>query len=556
MVDDRVLARGVQRGRRVHQAVDVRPAVTRLHADRRRRLPAGGEQPRDVCLLERLDQATAGVAEHRHRWRVRRGVAVDEEAAVGRHGHHVIAVLRRQQLLPLAVEADAIEVVEVRIAAGFLAVAHEVDLAGLLVHAHDPLHVAAAARDTVLQLAGGQVVQVQVDPVVALRPPDQLVRRRQHPPQVLGHRRIADLRRHLLLEQRADGAGLRVGDTHPRRLVIARAGNKRHVGAVGVPLHVADLAAAGDVIGDRGAVEVWRHPEAHDVRRAAVAEVDDDAADVENSAVTGQRILPLLQLRRTDSGPHQVHVVHAARIVLERGELARIGRPGDHRPVAVRPAGVVGGVAEILDAVGGELHLAAGRQLGRPQVGVTDGDGPPAVGGDAHIASAARRRWPRVGRHAAVALQVAAPVASLDGDRDPAAVPRQVEVGEGQPVPLQLQPGGGAERGRQSGRVEDRLAGAARRVDQEVRRAGGCRGAVPEPAVVEPGQAGHRAGHQRRRRRAKELFGASVIVGRELSWLLGRQRRGEQQWSKTVQAHEFGSGREGESAHAGRKPYP
>ena len=50
-------------------------------------------------------------------------------------------------------------------------------------------------------------------------------------------------------------------------------------------------------------------------------------------------------------GVHQIHLADAALVLLKGRDLFRIGRPEQDRPVAVRPAGVVGGVAEILHAV-------------------------------------------------------------------------------------------------------------------------------------------------------------------------------------------------------------
>src|SRR5690349_18558494 len=45
-------------------------------------------------------------------------------------------------------------------------------------------------------------------------------------------------------------------------------------------------------------------------------------------------------------------ISRGAAVVLERGDLARVGRPGDDGVRAVHPAGVVRRVAEVLDAVG------------------------------------------------------------------------------------------------------------------------------------------------------------------------------------------------------------
>ncbi len=87
----------------------------------------------------------------------------------------MVCVLGGEQPLATAVEADPVQMLEVRVAAPLLPRAHEVDGARSLVHAHDLVHVAITARYAILQAAGGEIVEVQMDPVVPLRPPDQLV---------------------------------------------------------------------------------------------------------------------------------------------------------------------------------------------------------------------------------------------------------------------------------------------------------------------------------------------------------------------------------------------
>src|SRR3989454_8180185 len=58
----------------------------------------------------------------------------------------------------------------------FHALSAEVDRACPLVDVHDGFDVAIATRDSGLETPGGEIVQVEVNPAVALRPPDQLVR--------------------------------------------------------------------------------------------------------------------------------------------------------------------------------------------------------------------------------------------------------------------------------------------------------------------------------------------------------------------------------------------
>jgi hypothetical protein len=133
----------------------------------------------------------------------------------------VVRALWRQQRLPTAVESDPVQVLEVGVAPRLLPRSHEVDGPRFVIDAQNVVDVPFPARDPVLETAGGEIVQIKVEPVVALGPPDQLVRRGQHAPQVLGQRRIADLGAHALLKQGAHLAGLRVGDADPGALVVA-----------------------------------------------------------------------------------------------------------------------------------------------------------------------------------------------------------------------------------------------------------------------------------------------------------------------------------------------
>ena len=108
--------------------------------------------------------------------------------------------------------------------------------------------------------------------------------------------------------------------------------------------------------------------------------------------VAGQRILPGLQRRMADRRVDEVHLADAALILLERRDLLRVGRPEEDRAVAARPAGVVGRVAEVLDAVLGQLRLPAGRDVADPEIPVAD-----------------ERRALAVGRHLRVRGRRAAP---------------------------------------------------------------------------------------------------------------------------------------------------
>ncbi len=80
--------------------------------------------------------------------------------------------------------------------------------------------------------------------------------------------------------------------------------------------------------------------------------------------------------------------------MLEGGDLLRVGRPEQNRPVTLGPSGVVGGVSEVLDTIGGDLGLFSILGVADPEVVVTDEGGLGAVGGKnmASKSGAARRR--------------------------------------------------------------------------------------------------------------------------------------------------------------------
>ena len=219
-----------------------------------------------------------------------------------------------------------------------------------------------------LQLAGLQIVKVELAPVVALREPDRFVRARQVLPVDASVARLEEGLA-LFLEHVADRAGRGVGDAQVGLLVVARRRDERHLAAVGTPLHVDPLAAALHVVAERRAVLILVHLEADDLR---AVDLDHDALDHRDVLVAGQRILPGPQRRMPGGGVDEIHVAGLALILLEGGDLLRIGRPLEHRPIAADPAGVVGGVAVVLDAVGRELLVRAGRHVANPEVVVAD----------------------------------------------------------------------------------------------------------------------------------------------------------------------------------------
>ena len=83
--------------------------------------------------------------------------------------------------------------------------------------------------------------------------------------------------------------------------------------------------------------------------------------------VAGQRVLPGVERRMRRDGVDQVHLAGLALVLAEGRDLLRVGRPGHDRPIAEAPAGVVGGVAVVLHAVGRELLVRAGRRRPAPR---------------------------------------------------------------------------------------------------------------------------------------------------------------------------------------------
>ncbi len=365
-----------------------------------------------------------------------------------------------------------------------------------------------------------------MSPVVAAGVPDHLAALRQHAP--VG-RVVAGLVERLdrLLQHLAHLARLGVGHPERRPLVVARRRHEEDARRVRAPFDVGPAPAADHVVADARPVRVGRHAEPDHARAARRVEVDHDPVDPEDHAVLGERVLPRLQPRVPDVRRDEVHLAHAAGIVLERRDPARVRRPEQDRPVALRPAGVVRRVAEVLDAVRGQPRLLARLEVADPEVVVADERGAPAVRGDDAIA---RRPVAATGRGvAAVAAEVAGVRADREDDRDGSAVAGELDVpqrqGErrvrrvrrrrerrGQPFVVERPPP------RPPGRVDQHVLGPLR---EPV--------AVPEPVAVDPGRAHGRAVDEPRDVLWQKPLGAGVVVGRERRRrvrLLGEARRG------------------------------
>src|SRR5689334_6140432 len=101
-------------------------------------------------------------------------------------------------------------------------------------------------------------------------------------------------------------------------------------------------------------------------------DVNDDAFDPEDLIVARKRILPGLEFGMSHLRPDEIHIARSARVMLESGDLFRIRRPDNDRPVTPGPPGVVGCIAVILHAIRRELPLLAIGDLFYPEVIVAD----------------------------------------------------------------------------------------------------------------------------------------------------------------------------------------
>ena len=233
------------------------------------------------------------------------------------------------------------------------------------------------------------------------------------------------------------------------------------------------------------------------------------------------------------AGVDEVHLADAALVLLEGRDLLRVGRPDEDRAVAPRPAGVVGGVAEVLHAVGGELRFPARRDVAHPEVLVADERGQAAVGRrdvgpDRRTAAPARHLFRlRIRGRACRRRQIARPAFRADREGHRAAVGGEVERRERQMRPRVGRSRRRGQRGGELRLVERRAARLARRIDQHELGPVGRRRAVPEATVGEPGRTDPRVEDERRRVVGHERLGAGVVVVREHTRLRlsGRHRR-------------------------------
>jgi hypothetical protein len=251
---------------------------------------------------------------------------------------------------------------------------------------------------------------------------------------------------------------------------------------VRTPFDVGPLAAAaGDVIAERRAVLIGRKLQANDL---GAVEIDNHALDGGDHFIAGKRILPGFELGMPDLGLDQIHFSGAALVLLEGGNLFRIGRPQKDGAIAVNPAGVVRGVAEIFHAVGSQLRFLVAGDVAQPKIPVANEGGALAVGRLRFVARSCRRFARFALDCAAVDLQVAFPVLSAQGERDRLLIRGKLEGHEGQVRRFVCFSCCGGERGGEFGVVECRLMRAARGVKEDELDSIRAGVAIPETIVV------------------------------------------------------------------------
>ena len=371
------------------------------------------------------------------------------------------------------VEIDAIEMREVGIVAGFTADGGEPDAARCGIDAQDLGDAAVAGGDLVPELADAKVVEVEMAPVVALRVPEEFTGLGKVVP-VDAALTGFELGGGLLFVDVSDFAGSGVSEAQFLVFVIAGSGDESERFRVRSPLdvfparRVVEPHAAGDVVAEGGAVLVGRHFEADD---GAGIRVDDDALDHGDGVIAGKRIFPLMQDRVADFCLDQVHVADVALVLLKGGNLFRVGRPEDDGAITRNPAGVVGSVAEVFDAVVGELRFMASSDVAEPKIPVADEDGALAIGGERLGRSDVGLGG--VERRAGCAGAIAEVALGAEGDGDGAHVWGKIDGGKRQMLWVEGTTGEGAERRGKFLVIESGLLGAGGGINEDEFRSAG-----------------------------------------------------------------------------------
>ena len=185
----------------------------------------------------------------------------------------------------------------------------------------------------------------------------------------------------------------------------------------------------------------------------------------------------------------------------------------------MHPAGVVGGVAESLHAIGGELRFLSRGDVAHPQVVVADERRALAIG---RRQIGRRRAAPRRGHARCFAIAhrgAAAPSLWIAGEafvahaHENRPVGRVLERVEGQTVRIVLRTGGCRESSGEAGLVEGARSRSARGIDGDELEAGGRCDAIPEAIVRPPGGTHASAVDERHGVRRELPFRARIVSG-------------------------------------------
>ena len=250
---------------------------------------------------------------------------------------------------------------------------------------------------------------------------------------------------------------------------------------------------------------------------------------------------------------HEVHLTHAALVLLIGCDLLRIGGPQQNRAVAFRPAGVVRGVAEVLHTVGGELGFRARCHFPHPEVVIADksrfflvrgqrGTGS-ACAAATTSASAPSTAAPAGCRRAhidraLIIRQRALPALTHRAERDGRAILRERYLLERELGRLILRVGRRGKRCREPGVIERGGACAFCRVHQHEFRAVFTGHPIPEAIARQPVRPDARAEHQWGCVVGHEFLGVGVVrSGQNFHRLLGEAGGEEDEKEREHRTH-------------------
>lgn len=422
-------------------------------------------------------------------------------------------------------EIGGVEMFEVGVFGGVFADGEIKEAPGLFVDGEDLGDVAVAGGDRIFKLARLEVVEVHLSPAGALGEPKELVRGREIVPVDAA---IAGLEEFGggLVEDIADGAGGDIGDTEGFVFVVTGGGDEGEGFRVGRPLDVVPAARTTHIVAECRPVLVGRHFETNDV---AGGDIDDHSLNRGDVPVADEGVAPGFERGVADGDGDHVHHAGVALVLLEGGDVAGIGRPNEDGVVGVGPAGVVGGVAEVGDAVMGELGFGAGVDVAEPEIPIAEEGGAGAVrGGDGGGAGAAGSGLIFcVGDGGAGggsgasggSGDGAAKLFTGDSEGEGAGVAGGVEIGELEGIEMEVG-GDGGRRGvgdggedgfREGSVVEGGGDGLRGGIDENEGSAAGVSIAVPEAIAGEEGGAGDGVGDERIDHVGEAALGEAVI---------------------------------------------